>query len=89
MKCYRLRSKMSRKEAKLVLKYMQEIIDNYGWASLADLYDLIDRKSNYLDNKRRWYSLRGASVSYFRKCGCYEIHLPAFDEDIEVIVELS
>ena len=79
MKWYTLRSKMSRMEAKIILDSMQEIIDAYGYVTLADFYDLIDIKSVYTDSKIGWCSLTGARVSLFRKHGSYIIELPLLD----------
>ena len=80
MKWFNLRKDISKMEAKLILKYMQEIIDRYGYVTLADFYDLIDRRSVYTDNKKGWYSLTRARVSLIRKKGRYRIKLPDFVE---------
>ena len=74
---YKLRNDDSRKEAKLILACMQEIIDRYGCVTLADFYDLVDFKySTYLDNKTGWRSLKGARVSFIKWHGSYWIGLP-------------
>lgn len=81
MKWFNLKKDISRKEAKLILKYMQEIIDRYGFVTLADFYDV--EGSNvavYTDNKKGWRSLAGARVSLIRRKGRYRIKLPAFEE---------
>ena len=80
MKWFKLKKDISRKEAKLILKYMQEIIDRYGLVTLADFYDLIDIRAVYTDNKKIWRSLTGARVSLIRRKGGYRIKLPAFEE---------
>jgi len=60
---------------------MQEIIDEYGYVTLADFYDLVDvRRVVYTDNKKRWRSLNGARVSLFKGKYGYRIKLPAFEE---------
>lgn len=41
MKWFNLSRDMSRRDAKLIKKYMQEIIDDYGYVTLADLYNLM------------------------------------------------
>lgn len=81
MKWYKLKKDISRKEAKIILKYMQEIIDRYGFVTLADFYDLIDNRTVYTDTKKIWRSLTGARVSLIkRRKGGYRIKLPAFEE---------
>ena len=81
MKWYKLKKDISRKEAKIILKYMQEIIDRYGFVTLADFYDLIDNRVVYTDTKKIWRSLTGARVSLIkRRKGVYRIKLPAFEE---------
>lgn len=78
----RLHSKMSRREGKLILKYMQEIIDRYGYATVADLYDLIDLKPLYIHSRSGWNSLKSAKVSLLRKNHAYELILP-YSEHID------
>ena len=81
MEWYNLSKDISRKEAKQILKYMSEIIDRYGYVSLADFYDLKGSKvCKYTDNKKVWRSLTGAEVSLIRRHGRHRIKLPAFDE---------
>ena len=81
MKWYKLKRNISRKEAKLILKYMREIIDEYGFVTLADFYDLIDvRNVAYTDVQKVWCSLSGARVSLIRIKGNYRIKLPDFVE---------
>ena len=83
MKWYNLNKNISRKDAKLILKYMQEIIDRYGCVTLADFYDLKGSKlAVYTDNKKIWRSLTGARVSLIRRKGRYRIKLPAFEETL-------
>ena len=79
---YKLRKDYSRKEAKLVLICMREIIDRYGYATLSDFYDLVEHKlSTYLDTKTGWYSLKKSRVSLIRWNGAYWIGLP-YSENI-------
>ena len=81
MKWYSLKRDISRKDAKLILKYMQDIIDRYTMVTLADFYDLVDsRVVRYSDNKKIWRSLTGARVSLIRWHGRYRIKLPNFEE---------
>lgn len=50
----------SRGEAEEVLSRMDELIEAYGEASVADLYDLIGVTCNYTDNKYGWTNIRNA-----------------------------
>lgn len=50
----------SRGEAEEVLERMGELIDQYGIASVADLYDLVGVSGNYTDNKYGWTNIRNA-----------------------------
>ena len=52
----------TRGEAEEVLSRMDELIDAYGEASVADLYDLIGVNCNYTDNKYGWTNIRNAEV---------------------------
>lgn len=79
-----LSRKFSREEAKTILKYMQEIIDKYGYVTLGDFYDLsgfgVTTLDEY-DDTKGWRSLKGASVSLtkFAHDG-YIIELPALEK---------
>lgn len=50
----------SRGEAEEVLTRMDELIDTYGNVSVADLYDLVGKSSEYTDNKYGWMNIRNA-----------------------------
>lgn len=50
----------SRGEAEEVLIRMDELIDTYGTASVADLYDLVGKSCHYTDHKYGWTNLRNA-----------------------------
>ena len=52
----------SRGEAEDVLTRMDELIDTYGVASVADLYDLVGITGDYTDNKYGWTNIRSATV---------------------------
>lgn len=52
----------SREKAEDVLTNMQDIIDAYGFATVADLYDLSGITSNYTDCKYGWTHLRDANI---------------------------
>ena len=56
----------TRKEAEEVLDRMDDLIDNYGIVSVADLYDLVGVSGNYTDNKYGWTNLRNADVQRVR-----------------------
>lgn len=56
----------SRGEAEEVLERMDDLIDNYGIVSVADLYDLVGINGNYTDNKYGWTDIRNASVQRTR-----------------------
>lgn len=64
----------SRAEAKEVLDRMEELIDKYGFVTVADLYDLSGLQCDYTDNKYGWLDLRSADV--FGTGGGYTIKLP-------------
>ena len=50
----------SRGEAEEVIARMDELIDQYGIVSVADLYDLVGVSGNYTDNKYGWTNIRNA-----------------------------
>lgn len=56
----------TRKEAEEVLDRMDDLIDNYGMVSVADLYDLVGITGKYTDNKYGWTNLRNADVQRIR-----------------------
>jgi hypothetical protein len=65
----------SRGEAEDVLTRMEELISVYKLVSVADLYDLVDiRSDNYTNNKYGWTNLRSAQVVPTR--GGYLLKLP-------------
>lgn len=51
----------SRAEANDVLSKLDEIIDMYGMASVADLYDLVGITGQYTDNRYGWKDIHSAS----------------------------
>ena len=57
----------SRGEAEDVLDHLFELVENYGMASVADLYDLVGVQGNYTDNKYGWTNLSNAMVSRVRE----------------------
>lgn len=56
----------TRQEAERVLDCMVEVVDQYGAASLADLYSLCDLPSSPIDNKWGWDNLQFAEVKQVR-----------------------
>ena len=50
----------SRGEAEDVLSRMDELIEMYGEASVADLYDLVGITGQYTDNRYGWTNLKNA-----------------------------
>lgn len=64
----------TRAEADDVLNGLRELIDNYGSASVADLYSLLDITGEFTDNKWGWEDLRRASVRTIR--GGFVLDLP-------------
>lgn len=64
----------SRAEANDVLSKLDELIEVYGMASVADLYDLVGISGQYTDNKYGWKDIRSASHVTVR--GGYLLKLP-------------
>ena len=50
----------SRGEAEDVITRMEEIIEEYGFVRVADLYDLVGITGDYTDNKYGWTNIRSA-----------------------------
>jgi hypothetical protein len=51
----------TRGEAEDVINRLDELIDVYGMASVADLYDLVGISGQYTDNKYGWTDVRNAT----------------------------
>ena len=51
----------TRAEAEDVIARLDELVDLYGMASVADLYDLVGISGQYTDNKYGWTDVRNAS----------------------------
>jgi hypothetical protein len=64
----------SRTEAEEVIDQLFEVINRYGAATVADLYDLVGLASNHQDHKWGWTDIRGAGVS--RDRNGYLLDLP-------------
>lgn len=56
----------TRVEAEEVLSAMEDIRDQYGMVTVADLNDLVGVTGQYTDNKYGWTSLRTAEVVHVR-----------------------
>lgn len=57
----------SKEEAELVLERLNDIIDTYGQASVADLNDLVGFPTTHIDNKWGWYFLGDTQVLQVRE----------------------
>mgnify|MGYP001344743173 FL=1 len=64
----------SRGEAEEVLSHLVDLTEDYGMASVADLYDLVGVTSNFTDNKYGWDNLSSGRVVPVR--GGYLLELP-------------
>ena len=65
----------TRGDAERTLDLMQEIIDQYDFVSVADLYDMVDLVAPHTANRYGWTSIRNACV--IRETGGgYVIKLP-------------
>ena len=65
----------TRGEAEEVLERMDELIDTYSFASIADLYDLVGITCDYTDNKYGWTNIRNAEPIRVRGGG-YMLKMP-------------
>ena len=64
----------TRAEASEVLDRLYELVDRFGSASVADLYDLVGVQSSHTDQKWGWEELRGTGIGRVR--GGYLLELP-------------
>jgi hypothetical protein len=64
----------TRNEAEDVINRLDELIDVYGMASVADLYDLVGISGQYTDNKYGWTSV--ASATHTRVRDGYLLKMP-------------
>lgn len=51
-----------RSDAEAVLEQMNDVIDMYGYVTVADLYDMIEKSHPYTSNDYGWTNLRNADV---------------------------
>lgn len=63
-----------RGEAEEVIDRLSNLVDDYGLATVTDLYDLVGLTSNYTDQRWGWTDLSTASVRSVR--GGYLLDLP-------------
>lgn len=70
----------SRAEAEIVLAEMVDLVNEYGVASVSDLYDLVGLSSEYTDNKYGWFDLEGASTARVRDGWALELPRPRIIE---------
>lgn len=68
----------TREEAELVLERLTDVVDQYGVASLADLYELLGLPSAHVDHKWGWTYLTNATVRQLREG--YMLELPTLEE---------
>lgn len=64
----------TRGEGEEALMQMEEVIERYGFVTVADLYDMADLTAPFTANKYGWTSVRNAEVLRARD-GRYEIKL--------------
>lgn len=64
----------SRGEAEAVREEMDNVIDRYGYVTVADMYDMSDRTPPFTSNNYGWHSVRSARVIRIRDG--YIIDLP-------------
>lgn len=64
----------TRRDAEEILNYMGDLIDEYRFVTVADLYDLIGVSGNYTDNKYGWTDISNAEIVRVRDG--YMIKLP-------------
>lgn len=64
----------TRRDAEDIIAAMMRRIDDYGSATVADLYDLVDISGDFTDDKWGWYDLRDSGVR--RHGGGYVLVLP-------------
>lgn len=57
----------TRGEAEDVLSRMDELIETYGNASVADFYDLAGVMGTYTDNRYGWTDIRNATINRVRE----------------------
>lgn len=64
----------SRGEAEEVLSHLVDLTEDYGMATVSDLYDLVGMTGSFTDNKYGWTNLSNATITRVRDG--YLIDLP-------------
>lgn len=65
----------NRGEAEAARAQMEEVIERYGFVTVADLYDMADLSAPYTSNKYGWTNIRSAEPVRLREGG-YILKLP-------------
>lgn len=65
----------SRGDAELVRDQMDDMIDRYGFVTVADMYDMADERAPFTANKYGWTNIRNAEPVRVRDGG-YILKLP-------------
>lgn len=64
----------TRAEAETVIERLSDLCDQYGMASVSELYELVKITGDFTDEKWGWFDMRGARVDRIR--GGYLLNLP-------------
>lgn len=64
----------TRVEAETVIERLSDLCDQYGMASVSELYELVKITGDFTDEKWGWFDMRGARVDRIR--GGYLLNLP-------------
>ena len=64
----------TREEGETVMEFMNEIICNYGYASVGDLLETVGLQSDFLDDRIGWTSTNGMTLK--RAKNCYSLVFP-------------
>ena len=62
-------------EANMVIDSLCEVIETYGWVSVADMHEMVGMPVGYTEHKYGWNSLRTADIIAVREG--YMIRFPA------------
>ena len=65
----------TRGEAEMVREQMLDIIERYGFVTVADVYDMADLTAPYTSNKYGWTNIRNAETMRLRDGG-FVLKLP-------------
>lgn len=65
----------SKDEANMVIDSLCEVIETYGWVSVADMHEMVGMPVGYTEHKYGWNSLRTADIIAVREG--YMIRFPA------------